>query len=287
MQVALVTYPAQPDLSSDDRLLARGLEARGVSAVPVVWQDASVAWTEFDLVLLRSTWDYHLHLDAFLHWVDVVGEATRLWNPPSIIHWNARKTYLDDLRSQGISVVPTHWLASGNVVDLALVLQETGWERVVLKPVVSASAWNTCLVHREATADGQQLLDRLLPSTDFMIQPYRSTVELDGELSLIFVGGTFGHAVVKTPRRGDFRSQEDFGGRIEATTAPTGAPEVAERCLAAVPGETLYARVDLLGNPHDGYEVVELELIEPSLFLEHGPGTVSRLLQAIVQRLAP
>lgn len=285
MCIALATSAEVPDLTPDDRLLQLALDRLGISAAAAVWDDSSVHWAGFRAIILRSTWDYHLRLDDFLAWIAVVEPCTVLWNPGSLVRRNARKTYLRDLIARGVPTVPTQWLDAGRVTQLDEALAGHDWEAAVVKPVVSANAWNTSLVWRGRVAAGQRVLDRYQPRHPFMLQPYRTSVETEGELSLIFTGRALVHAVRKIPVAGDFRAQEDFGARVERLNPPSEAIAVAELGLDALDESPLYARVDLLRNDAGGYEVGEVELIEPSLFLSWCPGSAGTLARAIVERL--
>jgi hypothetical protein len=194
-RIALVTHAGLPELTADDRLLLPELKARGGAGQAVVWSDPSVKWEEFDAIVLRSCWDYHLRCDEVLHWLDRLRRS--VWNPPALVHWNADKRYLRALQRRGVPLVPTLWIEPGQRV-------EAPWERAVVKPVVSASAYRTRLV----SAGGETTL----ADVPLMLQPFLKQVVEEGEWSLLFFGGAFSHAVIKRPRGGDFRVQNEYGG---------------------------------------------------------------------------
>ena len=282
-RVALATCSSIRGLTDDDRPLLAELWSLGVKAEPAVWDDASVEWGSFTAVVIRSTWDYHLSPSAYFAWLarlEALGVA--LWNPAPVVRANADKTYLKDLEAAGVCVVPTFWAARG--AKLEEILAARGWSEAVVKPVVSAGAYRTSRVKRGGTA-GQAALDDALAHSGAMVQPYLPEIAAEGEWSFIFLGGEFSHAVLKTPRAGDFRVQEEHGG---AAVRREPLPELlaqAREALIAGPRPCLYARVD--GVRRGGELVVlELELIEPSLYLAHAPGAARRFAEAIKARLS-
>jgi glutathione synthase/RimK-type ligase-like ATP-grasp enzyme len=195
-----------------------------------------------------------------------------------MLRWNSRKSYLHDLSIGGVHTVPTFWMLPDHprarTASLATILTDTGWERAVVKPIVSASAHETWRVTIDdartnaAAHDGR--LRALIARSGVMVQPFIPEIESEGEWSLQFFGGVFSHAVLKRCAPGDFRVQREFGGTHDAVTPPPNAIAEAERALRAAPGEFIYARVDgvMLGG---SLVVTELELLEPSLFLDAHP----------------
>jgi len=284
-RVALVTCESVPDLPPDELLLIRALAVRGVRAQAAVWSDPGIAWADFDTIVIRSAWDYHLRFEAFFGWVDRVAAAgIPVWNPPALLRWNADKTYLRDLAARGVAVVPTRYLRAGESVSLVSLLAEEGWERAIVKPTVSASAFETWRVNRNDAPTHDARFRALIGFRGMMVQPYLTAFEEAGEWSLIFIGGAFSHAVLKRPARGDFRVQEEHGGSAAAHPPPAGLVEDARRTLAALDGPWLYARVD--GCAVDGALLLsELELLEPTLYLHLGEDPAGRLARAIVEML--
>ena len=289
--IALATCPALPELTPDERPLIDSLAALCVLATATVWDDPSVVWNEFDAVLVRSCWGYHLRYDEFFRWIDHVTRCgVPMWNPPATLRWNSRKTYLHDLSIGGVRTVPTLWLLPDNprtkTASLVTILAETGWERAVFKPIISASAHETWSVTideaREDAATWDARLRALIERPGVMVQPFIREVESDGEWSLVFFGGVFSHAVRKYAALGDFRVTREWGGWHEPVTPPPNVIRQAERALRTAPGESAYARVD--GVLVDGNLVVtELELLEPSLFLDADPEAPARFASAIVE----
>src|SRR2546426_305816 len=290
-RVALATSAKLPLLNDDDRLLIPSLASLGLAAVPAVWDSPDVRWDEFrgggGAVLVRSCWDYHHRLEEFLAWVSRLEHAgVRVWNPPAVLRWNSHKGYLRDLAARGVSVVPTRWLERGAQADLAGLLRDAGWRDAVVKPAVSASAHGTWRTSGETAGADQRRLDELLRAGDVMVQPFTPEVVEPGEWSIVFLGGRFSHAVLKRPAAGDYRVQWEFGGSATAMAAPDTLLADAEAMMAAVPGDPLYARVD--GVERDGRLILmELELIEPHLFLAWDAGATGRLAAALGARVTP
>lgn len=288
-RIGLVTCSGVADLSRGDKLLRETLERRGHEALPRVWDDPTVDWASFDVCVIRSTWDYFHHLDAFLAWAERASTLTRLWNPPEVLRWNTHKGYLRDLEEHGVPVVPTLWIDRGEHVDLRALLASRGWERAVVKPAVSANAFGTALVALDRLEEGQQHLDERLAAGDVLVQPFMSAVETTQERSLLFVDGEFTHAVLRQPQ---LRTMEmDIAaGDSDEYAAVTPTPEelaLAGRALQATEySDLLYARVDMVQDEEGAFRLMELELVEPYLFLENSPHAVERLAEGIITRSA-
>ncbi|HXY18631.1 MAG TPA: hypothetical protein VEH83_01400 [Gemmatimonadales bacterium] len=283
--LALATCAEYPGLSPDDRLLLPALERLGAAPAPVRWDDPARRWGGFDAVVVRSCWDYHHRLPDFLRWLDrLEREGARVLNPLPTLRWNVTKSYLRELAAAGVSVTPTVWVPVGSTATLGQVADEIGAEAVVVKPNVSATAFETWRFDRARATDAEAQFARLVRERDLMVQPFLPAIETDGELSLVFLGGAFSHAVRKRPRPGDFRVQEEHGGTAEAAAASADLVRQAARALAVAPGDPLYARVDGLAS--DGTLIVtELELVEPMLYFGWDAGAADRMAAALMRRV--
>ncbi len=284
--VALATCLALPDLDEEDAPLIPALRKAGIEGVPVVWNDADVDWTAYDLVVVRTTWDYPNKIGAFLAWADRVAALRPLWNPASMLRWNTDKRYLRALEDGGVPIVPTRWFDRGEAHDLAGLLAESGWSEVVLKPVVSAGARRTRLVGPDSLDEGRRFLTEQLTQRAMMVQPYIAEVSTLGELSLLYFNGRFSHAVRKIPGHGDFRVQTEHGGRVLSVEPTLDELAAGQRVLDAMGEDTLYARVDLLTSAHGEHRLLELEVTEPSMFLTWDPAAPDRFAAAIAERLS-
>lgn len=280
--VAIVTCSRLPQLDDDDRPLVPALAARGIEAVAAVWDDPAVDWAAFDLVVLRSPWDYTDAVDDFVAWA---GSVPRLANPAATVAWNVDKHYLAELAAAGVPTIPTTYVRPGEPVP-ALPDGE-----VVVKPTVSAGSRDT--LRLDDPGDITQHLAHIHSLGKVaMVQPYLAAVDDRGETAVVFVGGAHSHAARKGPLLPLGHSLVGAGLYARETMAPrvaTGAElEVAHAALEVVPGDLLYARVDLLNDDAGAPVVLEIEVTEPSLFLAvGGPGTVDRLADAVAARLAP
>ena len=283
LRIALVTCATLPDLDPDDRRLIEPLRARGAATSALVWDDASVEWDTFDLVVIRNTWDYTDRRDAFVAWARSV---PRLANPASIIEWNTDKRYLTDLAAAGLPVVPTTWLS-----DASHDLPDSGMH--VLKPSVGAGSVDAARFslgdEHEATLARDHAQRLLAAGKTVMVQPYLEAIETRGETGVIFVGGRISHAIGKGAMLGGDRQAEAGGLYLEESIVarqPTADElDLARRALDAVPGGPdglTYARIDLVPGDDGAPILMELELTEPSLFMAVVPGSEERFADAIV-----
>lgn len=282
--VLLVTSADHRDLTDDDRLVIDALTTRGVRARPAVWDDPGVDWRAAPLAVIRSTWDYIGRRDAFVRWAETTDAVTTLLNPAAVVRRNTHKGYLRDLAAAGVPVIDTVWLPAGRPADLAEVI--AGWDTAVVKPCVSAGAKGTVRVTAAEAPQAQAHLDALLAEGDVMVQPYLRAVEDEGELSVVVIDGVPSHAVRKRPAARDFRVQEEFGGRTEPWPLDDELRAAAAAVVAADGlGPLLYRRVDLVRDDAGSLRLVELELVEPALYLSGDPDAPERLADAITARL--
>ncbi|MGH7628801.1 MAG: ATP-grasp domain-containing protein [Gemmatimonadales bacterium] len=229
---------------------------------------------------MRSTWDYHHRPLEFLRWIERAESAgARAWNPPSLLRWNLDKRYLAELGRRGVRVVPTVTVPKDSGTGVADALASAGWDDVVIKPAVSASAHGTWRVSRTGAAADAERFAALVRVGDVLIQPYLDAVER-GEWSLCFFGGRYSHAVLKRPRAGDFRVQSELGGEVMPARPEAAVVQRAEEIVALLPTPWLYARVDACAL--DGALVLmELELIEPTLFFQADPAAPARFAEVL------
>ena len=252
MRIGLATSEGLPALDTDDAPL---LEALGDDAEPAVWSDPAVDWSAFDVVLIRSVWDYFVRHEEFLAWLDRV--PVPMWNPAETVRWNSEKGYLRELEAAGIRTIPTAWEG------------EVPWDDAIVKPTVAGASLGLRRARRgEPIGAGQ------------MAQPFLPEI-MEGELSLVFFDGEFSHAIRKTPAEGDIRVQPEHGGTVQAVQPTDEELARGKRVLDASGRDLLYARVDLVG---DGM-LIELEAIEPRFFFAHAPPQAAgNLAQALRRR---
>ncbi|MEU0215281.1 hypothetical protein ABZ281_09200 [Streptomyces sp. NPDC006265] len=284
LRIALVTYNPGGEVSKDKDLpvLADALREAGAEPVVVFWDDPDVDWAAFDLALIRSTWDYSWRAEEFTAWAERCGKATRLANPLGVVRWNADKRYLGQLAEAGVPTVPTRYFAPGDAVELP------ADREFVVKPASGAGARYAARYPAGERDTAVRQVERMhAEGFTVMVQPYLSSIDTHGERALQFFGGRLLHAGVKgavlapgTPYDADKVAHPDLR-RWDPTAAELA---VAEQALAAVPvdAELLYARVDLVTGPDGEPCVMELELIEPNLFLDLHPDSLPRVVRAVL-----
>jgi len=273
--VALATCNRLPEPDLDEPVLLAALAREGVEARVVAWDGDPARFDGASLIVVRSTWNYHLVVDEFLAWV--AANATRVQNPAKILRWNAHKGYLRELAGEGFPTVPTAWVARGERVDLGELAAERGWRDVVVKPAVSGGSYATRRF-RGPPFD-PAFAAELAARGDVMVQPYMASVDDFGERSIVCIDGELSHAVRKDPRFADGTERVSSGALAVADDERL----LAERVLARFDATLLYARIDLIRDASGRPLLGEVELIEPSLFLVQRPPAASRLAAAIAR----
>jgi glutathione synthase/RimK-type ligase-like ATP-grasp enzyme len=267
--------PGNEAPTPSENLLMDALAGAGAMAVSAVWSDANIDWCQFSAVVIRTCWDYHLRLEEFLAWIKFLKERDiRVINHPDLIRWNSDKRYLREFAAKHIAIPETVWINPEEEADVAQICAERGWEEAVAKPIVSASAYGT-----ERRNHGPV-------RGPMMIQQYLPAIETAGEWSLIYFDGQFSHAVRKRPRPSDFRVQKDHGGSVDVATPSPGLTQFADAALRELPHPATFARVDLVEQDGKVY-LMEMEVIEPELFLNHVPKSAHRFASSILKALAP
>lgn len=285
-QLAFVTHAGQPGIAPDDALVAKALRQRQIMVTPAVWNDATINWTSFDGVVIRSCWDYHRYAGAFRLWLShLAEESVRVYNPVAQLAWNMDKGYLREFASVGIAIPPTLWLTGTDSPSLQAVVEQTNWSAIVMKPAVSGGAYQTYAFDRADVAQFEPISQALRQQTTVLIQPLLPQVLADGEWSLLFFNGCYSHAVLKRAAPAEFRVQTQWGGTVQAGTPPANFIAQAKAVLAQVTPVPLYARVDGVGI-NGQFVLMELELIEPVLFLSHSDGAVERFTNQIMEVVA-
>lgn len=298
-RIALATAAeALPQDGDMPPLLAACAEA-GLHAEAVCWDDKAVRWGDYDAVVLRSTWDYVPRLPAFLIWKAAVARQTRLFNPPALVRWSSDKHYLADLERAGVPITPTRFVEPGEDVRRALDDALAGRfgattlappAEIVAKPAVGAGSKDALRLRRDETGRARLHVERLLAEgRGVLLQPYLGAVDERGETAMIYIDGRFSHAIRKGPLL------RPSAGLVEGLFAPEeirpreptkDEGRVAKLAFNAIPGEVpLYARIDLLAGPDGQPMVLELELVEPSLFFDQAEGSAQRFAEALRDRL--
>jgi glutathione synthase/RimK-type ligase-like ATP-grasp enzyme len=272
MRLRVATCKQLPEVDIDEAPLAKALAAAGIDAQLLAWDDPHVDWDAPIPTVIRSTWNYALDVGRFLSWVDRASAAAPLWNPPHVVRANLHKRYLLDLQARGVPIVPTTLARPGVPVAMP-------YSRFVIKPEVGAGSLDA-RVFEPGDPEASGHLQSLLSRGYALIQPYIDSVDDYGERSVIWIDGELTHAIRKTPR---------FAGDSEQIDGPFPiAPderEVAEAALAPFASSIMYGRVDLARDAGGQPLVMELELVEPSLFFARHPPALERFIGRLVREL--
>jgi hypothetical protein len=284
--IQFATAANLPALTPDDHLAGEALAALGVQVEPVVWSEHDPGSAgRVDAVVIRSCWDYHLREREFNAWL---GRLERqdlvVINELTLIRWNMHKKYIDALRRSGVPVVPTVWVNRGDARSLRDVLDVTGWGEAVVKPAISASAYETWHVRSRDVASGEERFMRMRSTGDVLVQKFLVEITTDGEWSLVFFGSEFSHAVRKRPRPGDFRVQVEHGGCDVSEVPPPTLIDDAARAVHCLPGSPVYTRVD--GVVVDGvFMLMEVECIDPFLYFQMHAPAAARFAAEVMRRV--
>lgn len=289
MKIAFVGYKVQEKYTAgvgndEDTDLLVFLQQKGLDITAVVWNDQQIDWKSFDVVIIKSPWDYHENITEFGDWLDKLGELdVKVLNPIDIIKWNSNKHYLKNIAEKGLNIIRSEYLEKGSSFsDRFFQLFDT--EKLVVKPCVSAGAKNTMIVNKENFTEKASAINTLLLEEDYIVQPFVAEIK-DGEWSFLFFNGAYSHCVLKTPKQDDFRVQHYHGGSISYPTPDPAHVDQASAYLTTIPGQTLYARVDGIIR-HDTFELMELELIEPYLFLNGDSRLFENYYKALLAKIS-
>lgn len=279
MNIAFLSCNDLDGFVVDDHHLQNAFEARGDTVEVVSWNDER-NWSLYDVVLIRTTWDYSTNLHTFLETLKRISESgTRLVNSYDLVEWNARKSYLKELQEKDIPTIPTLFHKGVTKGFLSDAFEVFSSETIVVKPLIGAGSARTFVVTHHFETDELTTIQDSIAGDEVMVQPFISEITTQGEISLHFFNGELSHTIRKTPKQGDFRVQEEFGGLIELITPPSGTVELAMKTLSCLSETPLYARVDLVTTKNE-WMLIELELIEPALYFRMDADSPMRFLKA-------
>jgi glutathione synthase/RimK-type ligase-like ATP-grasp enzyme len=286
LRLALVTSADLPNLFGGEQLLPPALSALGAQVSICIWTDPSVQWQSFDAVIIRCPWDYHEKLPDFLSWLNRLRELkVSVINDLDTLMWNLNKKYLFELSQKHLPVIPSLCVTPDNQRSLAELMKQLDSKQIVVKPVQSAGAWRTLRVSLDNMLEVDREFSIWRQEQDFLVQPFMPEIMSEGEWSLIFFGGKFSHALLKRAKAGDFRVQSDHGGTVHAVDVSVDIQAQAQAILNTLERMPCYARVD--GVLRDGqFMLMELELLEPELFLELDAEAPHRFARAIMHTLS-
>jgi hypothetical protein len=293
LKLALVTYEDEGKYpgegAKEDTRLIRYLQQRGLDVKFEIWTRKEVNWQQYDAIILKSPWDYFDKIELFRKWLDILDqENVRVLNPTPMVRWNTDKRYLLEVEELGYAIVPTILLEMNTTFEAAPYFKTWETNSIILKPVVSGGAKNTFQLTRNSTsiAPIEKKINKLLQEEAFLVQPFMPEIQTDGEWSFLFFNGQFSHCIRKVPREGDFRVQHYFGGAIISAEPPLFLLHSAQQLVNNFARGCLYARVDGL-NQNGTFRLMELELIEPLLYLQDNEKLYQNYYQALRQMLSP
>lgn len=261
----------------------------GWSIDMVPWKSAGIDWNQYDAVYICTPWDYPGDPDSFLLLLESInGSNAILVNDIALVRWTIPKTYLRDLESRGAAIVPSIWCEQFDSEMLPGFFDVHQSDRIIVKPVVSTNAHDTYLLDRSVAADVVTDLENIFATRPFVVQPFMENVQAEGEYSLFFFSNEFSHAILKTPKERDFRVQEEHGAKVVSAEPEFTLLETASDLLHLVNPMPVYARCDFIRGPDGRFLLMELEVIEPSLYLRmdsESPKRFARAFDAYVARL--
>lgn len=279
---AFLTLDQRGDFVIDDEHAVQPLADLGWHVAIVSWRQTRLAWSDFDAVIIRSTWDYWNDVEGFLAVLRVIDGATRLANPLQLVQWNLQKTYLRDMEQKGVAIVPTLWSKVLDTTSMADFYERLRSDEIVIKPLLGANGVDTFRLARAQDAAEYAALVPLFRNRPMLVQRFMPAIITEGEYSLFFFHGAFSHAILKVPASGEFRSQEERGAEIQTVAPEELLLARGRQALAAIDRVPLYARIDFVRDEHGDFVVMECELIEPSLYLRTDPLAPARFARAMV-----
>ncbi|MFD2286520.1 hypothetical protein GJU39_01155 [Pedobacter petrophilus] len=286
MNIALVTYHDQgaydsQTVESEDQRLLIFLQEKGLNIEMVIWNDPKVNWENYQLAILKSPWDYFDLITDFYLWLNHLEEKKiKLLNPIDVVRWNTDKQYLQEIEAAGLAITPCSFIYKNEKVILENFFDFYHTDQLIVKPCISGGAKNTFKVTKDNIDEVISKLTLLIQDEDFIIQPFLSEIVEHGEWSFIFFNGIYSHCLVKKVKDGDFRVQPSHGGSVHPQNPDQSLIDTASAYVNLFAKDCLYARVD--GTfVNEKFLLMELELIEPFLFLNTDPLNYERYYQAL------
>ncbi|MBT3585275.1 MAG: hypothetical protein HN509_10225 [Halobacteriovoraceae bacterium] len=281
MKLAFLSFDKPLGFTIDDELTIPEFEKAGHQVQTVSW-NSGCDWSQFDAVIIRSTWDYQDHWDDFIEVLTKIDSETILLNPLETVKWNINKSYMQELSKKGVPIIPTLWPCDLAGKKVAEVFQELAVEKIIFKPLVGANADDT---YPLTIGQNESLVPSSVFEGGFMAQPFIGDVIATGEYSLFYFNGEFSHIVLKTPCEGDYRVQEEHGGIISTPEASPQLLSAGGKVIDTLAQKLLYARVDLVDRGDGVFYLMELELIEPALYFRMNKNSPANFVRAFNQKL--
>ena len=284
-KVAFLSMDSLENFYTYDQLLIEPMKMFGWTAEEISWRNKKVNWSDYDAVIVRSTWDYQNDAENFINVLEVINSTTHLENNLDLMKWNMNKNYLFHLKQKGITIVETFWEKSFNAVLAKGYFDKLNTDEIIIKPNISANADNTFRLTKEKLSEHLSQLEKIFAAREYMVQPFLKNIMEEGEYSLFYFDGKFSHSVLKKPKEKDFRVQEEHGGDIQPIKASSEMILIGENIIRKLSTLPLYGRVDLVRTKLNEFALMELELIEPSLYLNKDNNSPYRLAKAFDERI--
>jgi len=283
---AFLTMDDLEGFVSDDELTIGHLHDLGWTVEMASWHKA-YNWSQFDVVVIRTTWDYQNDPDAFLAVLESIDRSgARLENSLELVRWNMQKTYLRDIEAKGASIVPTLWEEGAlDTTKLGSFFDQLDAEEIIIKPIIGANADHTFRLPRSRNNAKMAVLEEIFRRRAYMVQPFMRRIVEEGEFSLIYFEGMHSHTILKTPKTNDFRVQEEHGGNIRSVVAEPELLHSGQHVIDSLPQRPLYARVDFVRTKQSTFSLMELELIEPALYFRMDADSPMRFAHALTTRV--
>jgi hypothetical protein len=269
----------------EEQLLKSAFEKQGLTVEITYWDNPSYDWSKTKTVMFRTIWDYFEKFEEFFKWLDEIKHQTQLINSYELVKWNIDKHYLKDLNENGINIVPTYFTKQHKQESLLDISNEMEWEDLVIKPAISAAAFQTFKILNDQINEKEELFQQLIKNKDMLVQPFFETISEFGEASLMIFNGKFSHAILKKAKKGDFRVQDDFGGTVHDYLPSTEEVKFALKVIKACQSAPLYGRVDIIWDQEKNIYLSELEIIEPELWIRNYPKSAERIAKAVSNKL--
>ena len=264
---ALLTISDLSNFQSYDNLIVQPLSKLGWECEFIPWDSISINWDDFDAVIIRSTWDYQQKEKLFFKTLQSIEASTAtLYNSLDTVKWNINKRYLLELEKENISIIPTRLYDSFDFDIINQLFSFFNENKLIIKPCVSANADDTFILEQNKMGSLKPVLENTFSQKDFLVQPFIKNIRIEGEYSLIYFGNRLSHVLLKTPKNGDFRVQEEHGGILKAINKPESSLiDFGNKVMETIPYQCLFSRVDVVRGSNN-YLLMEVELIEPSLY---------------------
>ena len=269
----------------EEQLLKSALEKKGLNVDITYWDNPSYDWSKTKSVFLKTIWDYLEKLEEFSRWLDEVRNQTQFINSYELVKWNIDKHYLKDLELKGINTVPTYFANQYSQESLSHITKNMGWKNIVIKPAISAAAFQTFKIVEGQINANEELFQELIKNRDMLVQPFFSTISELGEASLMIFDGKFSHAILKKAKKGDFRVQDDFGGTVHDYSPSKDEVAFALKVFKACDSMPLYGRADIVWDQKKNIYLSELEIIEPELWLRNHPKSAESIAEAVFMNI--